>query len=139
MGDTYDKKSDATARYNCIAFVAGDERHWWEAEGNGGRYYWPPFIRRSTTVETVSRIFISEGFEITDNREIEPGHEKIAIYTSLDTFEFSHIAKSDGRVWKSKLGKGQDIEHYSLDVLEGDQADEYGIVECILRRPKAGA
>ena len=47
----------------------------------------------------------------------------------------SRVAKSDGRVWKSKLGKGQDIEHFSLDVLEGNEADEYGIVERILRRP----
>jgi hypothetical protein len=65
----------------------------------------------------------------------ESGYEKIAIYASLEDLEFSHVARSDGRVWKSKLGKGQDIEHYSLHVLEGDQADEYGIVERVLRKP----
>jgi hypothetical protein len=48
--------------------------------------------------------------------------------------EFSHIARCDGKVWKSKLGKGQDIEHNSLAVLEGDQADEYGLVDRVMKR-----
>jgi hypothetical protein len=127
--------SKATARYNCIAFAAGDERHWWQGELIGGRYYWPPHLRASTDIETVSQIFTSEGFVVTMNHEIEPGWEKVAIYASLDTFEFSHVARSDGHVWKSKLGKGQDIYHYSLAVLEGEDIDEYGIVERVLRRP----
>jgi hypothetical protein len=50
-----------------------------------------------------------------------------------------HIAKSDGRTWKSKLGRYQDIEHTSLDLLEGDVGWEYGIVERILIRPIKGA
>src|ERR1700733_6470337 len=126
--------SKATARYNCLGFAAGDDRHWWEAEANGSRFYWPQHIKRVTNIDTVSEIFTLEGFELTDNHEIEPDYEKIAIYASLDTFEFSHIARSDGKVWKSKLGSGQDIYHNSLVVLEGDQADEYGIVERVLRR-----
>lgn len=126
--------SKATARYNCIAFAAGDERHWWQGELHGGRYYWPPHLRKTTDVETVSQIFTSDGFTFTGNQESEPGFEKIAIYVSLEDLEFSHIARSDGHIWKSKLGKGQDIHHYSLAVLEGDDADEYGIVERVLRR-----
>jgi hypothetical protein len=126
--------SKATGRYNCLGFAAGDERHWWQGEMNGGRFYWPPGLSRVTTVETVSQIFIPRGFQLTDNHAIEPGYEKVAIYASVDTFEFSHIARSDGIVWKSKLGSGQDIDHYSLSVLEGDQADEYGIVDRVLRR-----
>jgi hypothetical protein len=34
----------------------------------------------------------------------------------------------------SKLGSGQDIHHYSLDVLEGNEKDEYGVVDVILRK-----
>jgi len=132
---TFQPVSRATIRYNCLGFAAGDERHWWEAEGNGGRFYWPQHIKRVTNIETVSTIFTSEGFALTNNHDIESGYEKVAIYASLETFEFSHIAKSDGKVWKSKLGSGQDIYHYSLAVLEGDQADEYGIVERVLRKP----
>jgi hypothetical protein len=130
----YKSVSQANPRYNCLAFVCGDERHWWEAGRHGGRYYWPPDATPSTTIAVISEIFTSDGYEPTDNKTIEPEYEKVAIYASLDDMEFSHIAKCDGRVWKSKLGKGQDIEHYSLAVLEGDQGDEYGIVERILRR-----
>lgn len=72
---------------------------------------------------------------MTDDREIQAGFEKVAIYVSLTDGNPSHVAVSDGRIWKSKLGKGQDIYHYSLSVLEGDQADEYGIVERVLKRP----
>jgi hypothetical protein len=129
--------SKATGRYNCLAFAAGDERHWWQAECNGGRFYWPPGLNRVTTVHTISQIFLSRGFQVTNNHDIEPGYEKVAIYVSLADFEFTHIARSDGQVWKSKLGSGQDIDHYSLDVLEGDQVDEYGIVERVLQKQVA--
>lgn len=131
----YERVSKATARYNCVAFAAGDERHWWQAGLNGGRYRWPSHVKQAYSVEAVVEIFASEGFEKTDNREIEPGWEKIAIYVSLSDMDFSHVTMSDGLVWKSKLGKGQDIHHYSLEVLEGDQADEYGIVDYIMKRP----
>jgi hypothetical protein len=131
---SYERLSKATPRYKCLAFACSDERLWWEAGRYGGRYYWPPDVTQSNSVAAVTQIFLSAGYEPTANREIEPEYEKVAIYVSLEDMEFSHIAKSDGRAWKSKLGKGQDIEHYSFDVLEGDQGDEYGIVERVLRK-----
>ena len=69
----------------------------------------------------------------TGNREVEPGFEKIAIYVDRERSP-SHVAKSDGRAWKSKLGAYQDIEHSSLDLLEGYQLWEYGSVERIFKR-----
>jgi len=128
----YNHASDATPRYNCLAFVNGDHRHLWEAGKNGGRYHWPKGI--SDTLDGWTEIFTREGYELTDNREIEPGFEKVAIYIDLGDLLPGHVAMSDGRVWKSKLGRLQDIEHSSLDLLEGDQNWEYGIVERILRR-----
>ncbi len=80
-------------------------------------------------------MFLREGYELTTNRHVEPGFEKVAIYVDLADMSPGHMAKSDGRSWKSKLGRVQDIEHASLDLLEGDQEWEYGIVERILRRP----
>lgn len=127
--------SKATPRYNCIAFAAGDERHWWQGERNGSRYYWPYGFPRTTDVKTVARIFKERGFELTENRDVESGFEKIAIYADIDDLEFSHIARSDGTVWTSKLGSGQDIHHFSLDVLEGNEMDEYGVVDSVYRRP----
>jgi len=130
----YEVKSHATPRYNCVAFANGDERHWWEAGVFGGRFFWPPEIREDSTLQAWRQLFVSQGYVPTTNRNIELGFEKVAIYVSLEDFSTTHVAKSDGRVWKSKLGKGQDIDHYALDVLEGDQEDEYGVVELVLKR-----
>jgi hypothetical protein len=131
---TYKRISKASARYNCVAFVNGDDRHWWESGCNGGRYYWPPKIKQQDTLEAWIELFVETGFELTTNQGHERGFEKIAIYLDLKDMLPSHVARSDGRIWKSKLGKGQDIEHASLEVLEGDQQDEYGVVEAVLKK-----
>ncbi len=128
----YRRVSDATARYNCLAFANGDHRHLWEAGQHGGRYFWPNGIRDS--LDGWIEIFTRQGYELTDNREIEAGFEKVAIYIDLEDMEPGHVAFSDGKVWKSKLGRREDIEHASLELLEGDQKWEYGIVEKILKR-----
>lgn len=128
------RTSLATGRYNCLAFARADERKWWEPIP-GGRYHWPPNARRDTSLATVRGIFLADGYAETPSRDVEPGYSKVAIYVDLeDVDSYSHVAVSDGVHWKSKLGKGQDIAHNSLDLLEGDQADEYGIVAVILRK-----
>ena len=129
----YKRTSDATGRYNCMAFANGEDRKWWEAGVNGGRFYWPP--KTNDTLEGWVEIFTKQGYRLTSDRGIERGVEKVAIYVDLKDMLPGHVAKSDGHVWKSKLGRLQDIEHSSLDLLEGDQHWEYGIVDRILRRP----
>ena len=130
--DNYKDVSKATRRYNCVGFAVGDERNWWEFGIYGGGIYWPDGLDYS--LSSWIRIFTDLGFERTDDRSIEPGIEKIAIYVNLEDFSPSHAAKSDGTIWKSKLGGYQDIDHDSLEVLEGEEY-AYGIVECVLRRP----
>jgi hypothetical protein len=118
--------------YNCIAFAIGDEKQWWE---HGARLcYWPPGIQRGDNLESWIKVFEDHGYSKTDDRSAEPKCEKVAIYVDLDMLP-THVAKQlpDGR-WKSKLGKGHDIEHDTVDVLEGDQMDEYGIVAQYLKR-----
>lgn len=129
----YVVSSLATGRYNCMAFVRNDVRHWWQAGTNGGMFFWPEKI--ADTLDGWVEIFLREGFTLTDNRDVEVGVEKVAIYVDLTDMLPGHIAKSDGRCWQSKLGRLQDIEHVSLDLLEGDKHCEYGIVERVLRRP----
>lgn len=129
----YAVRSRATGRYNCMSFANGDDRHWWQAGLHGGRYRWPPKV--SDTLDGWVEIFTSQGYEPTSSREVEKGFEKVAIYLDLTDMLPGHVAKSDGRVWKSKLGRIQDIEHATLDLLEGDRFCEYGIVEKIFRRP----
>jgi len=130
----YEICSKATGRYNCVAFVNGDERHWWEPGTYGSRFYWPPNISQRDNLEAWVELFEKQGYELTNNHDIESGVEKVALYVSFKDMLPSHVARSDGRIWKSKLGKGQDIEHVSLDVLEGEQQHEYGIVERVLKK-----
>src|SRR5438477_345112 len=94
--------SKATPRYNCMAFVHGDERHWWEPGRPGGRYYWPPNAKQTDSLEAWSELFTAAGYEPTTSRDVEPGFEKIAIYVDLRDMLPSHVAKSDGHTWKSK-------------------------------------
>jgi hypothetical protein len=131
---TYRRASNASARYNCVAFANGDDRHWWEPGCYGGRHYWPPNIKQQDTVDAWVELFVQNGFEQTNSREHERGFEKVAIYVDLTDMLPSHVAKSDGLIWKSKLGKDQDIEHASLEILEGDQGHEYGIVQVVLKK-----
>jgi len=131
----WERRSQAAPRYNCMAFANGDDRHFWDPFRHGSRYYWPPNIRRDYSADAWEQVFLEQGYERTENREIEPGFEKVAIYVALDDMLASHVARSDGNTWLSKLGRGQDIAHPSLDCLEGEQAAEYGIVDRILKRP----
>src|SRR5437868_13157256 len=89
----YEKISDSTARYNCMAFVNNDIRHWWEPGLAGGRYYWPSQIKQQDTLESWVELFEAQGFEPTSSREHELGIEKIAIYVDLKDMLPSHVAK----------------------------------------------
>jgi hypothetical protein len=128
----YTIRSPEDPRYNCIAFAVGDQTQWWE---QGARLcYWPPGVKEGDTLESWIRVFELCGYSKTESSDLEPAAEKVAIYVDLDTTP-THVAKqSRSGVWMSKLGKGYDIEHESLDTLEGDQVDEYGIVAQVLKR-----
>jgi hypothetical protein len=114
---TYIHTSNATARYNCVAFANDNDRKWWEPDLYGGQFHWPKGI--GDDVDGWAKIFIDQGYEVTEDPSHLHGHEKIAIYVDVDDNSPSHVAKSNGQAWKSKLGKFQDIEHPSLDILEG--------------------
>jgi hypothetical protein len=54
------------------------------------------------------------------NSTLEKGWEKIAIYAS-DSGEPTHVAKqTKSGKWTSKLCDWEDIEHNTLEALEGD-------------------
>lgn len=61
---------------------------------------------------------------------MEVGFEKIALYAKGN--EFMHVARqSPNGKWSSKLGRLEDVEHDSLEVLEGDA---YGYPKLFMRR-----
>ena len=118
-----------------MSYANGETHRYWTPDGwpdPSAFYYWPPNI--PNTLEGWTAIFIAQDYERTNNYDIEAGFEKVAIYVYLTDLSPSHVAISDGRVWKSKLGDDYDIEHQSLELLEGEQEDEYGIVAEVLKR-----
>jgi hypothetical protein len=66
-----------------------------------------------------------------DDDRLETGFDKVALYGN--TFLYTHAARqlSDGK-WTSKLGKAEDIEHDTPEVVAGGI---YGEVVEIMRRP----
>jgi hypothetical protein len=105
----------------------GDQkRNWWPIY-----YYWPPGAIREETVEACRQAFSIHGFEVCDDAAVEAGFEKVAVYAQGT--ELTHAARQlpNGR-WTSKVGELEDIQHETLEALEGK---DYGKVGLIMRRP----
>jgi len=123
----YRVTSPATSDYNCIAWAAEDEHHWWQPG-----VFWP--LAGSSAdfgIEVLVEAFRSLGFEPCANAEFELGVEKIAIYGS--SLFYTHAARQlPGGTWTSKLGRDVDIEHdMPTDVAGG----LYGEVVRFMSRP----
>jgi len=127
----YQITSPKDAGYNCVAWAIGDtSRFWYSVKLKG--YYWPPGAGNADTLEGWKRVFTIHGYSDTDSNTLEAGIEKIAIYIDADG-DPSHVARqTETGSWTSKLGKGHDIRHATLDALEGE---EYGKVAVIMGRP----
>ncbi len=126
----YSVTSNRAVRYNCVAWVFGDRRRDWDL-----LRYWPSKTELGDTIASMVAFFRSFGFETCLlDKSLEPGVDKIALYRKNGTVEFSHVAcqQPDG-TWSSKLGKGRDISHDTLECLEGDVLDEYGTVAVIMK------
>jgi hypothetical protein len=120
--------SPATPRYNCIAWVAGDdERTWWP--DIDGVAYWPANVPRVETMEAFVDAFRTLGSLPCEDGEFEPGHEKIALYAHQGVPTHAARQLPDGR-WSSKLGRSVDIAH-TPDALDGPL---YGAAVLYLRR-----
>jgi hypothetical protein len=123
----YEISSPYDRRYNCIAWASSRDNQWsWP--GGGG--YWPAGVSDDTTVEAFIEAFALQGYETCDDRILDAGYGKVALYAQQG--EVTHAARqlSDGR-WTSKLGKEVDITH----TLAGLEGPCYGVVVQILRRP----
>ena len=70
--------SPSDFNYNCLAFVLGDLKNWWEPPGLYG-YFWPPGFPPDLTVNTVLSIIRLHGYtEEVDVGEV-PGRDAIAV------------------------------------------------------------
>jgi hypothetical protein len=137
--DTHRQTSAQDDFYNCVAWVFGDNTQWWESSTATGRY-WPSGAPQNRSLAAYRTLFANRGYEDCDDASHEPGIEKIAVYVH-DEYGFRHVAWQDERgVWWSKLGESFDIEHSSVDVLEGAGTDGYGTARIMkrARRPHRG-
>jgi len=78
-------------------------------------------------------MFSGLGFELCDNGVLEAGFAKIALYAKGG--EFMHVAlQSPQGKWSSKIGGLEDIEHDTLEVLQGDA---YGYPKIFMKKKHA--
>jgi len=133
----YEVTSDATNRYNCLAWALGDATRWW-APVDGERTYWPAEVPREWSLATVQAVLQLEGFAPCEGGALAEGTGKVALYA--DEVSATHVARQlpNGR-WTSKLGSDCDIEH-ELEALEGFDdspvAYRYGRIVAFMSRPR---
>jgi hypothetical protein len=120
--------SPPTPDSNCIAWSAGDTEHWWQPG-----IFWPvPTPADDFGIAALEQVFKSLGYEdCSPNEQLEPGHEKVALYGSTEYYTHAARQIASGK-WTSKLGKAEDIEHDTPDDVAGGV---YGGVVEIMRRP----
>ncbi len=125
--------SPASPKYNCIAWAVEDSAQWWEPDPDN-TYHWPLGVPRDYTLQAFIEAYRTHGYDLCDDGHAEEGFEKIAIYVNADG-DPQHAARllPNGR-WASKLGPYEDIEHATLECLNGEL---YGTPQTYLRRPLA--
>jgi hypothetical protein len=125
--------SDASNRYNCIAFAVSDtKRNWWPIQR-----YWPREARRVTTVAAFEEAFLTKGFVACADGVLEEGFDKIVLYVDQANVP-THAAKQvvsgeHAGSWSSKLGEFIDILHEKPESLSGPV---YGIPKYFFKRDR---
>ena len=82
-------------------------------------------------MDSFIRAYALQGYSVCASADYEEGFEKIAIYADSQG-KPTHAARqlSTGH-WTSKLGGLEDIEHFTLEGLNGA---EYGAVALVMKR-----
>jgi hypothetical protein len=112
-GSGYVITSPADDRYNCVAWSAHDQGRWWWPDEDS---YWPEGVPREETIAAFVAALGELGFRSCDDPLLEPGYEKVAIYTMPDGIP-THVARQlPSGSWSSKLGQLQDIQHQLEDL-----------------------
>jgi hypothetical protein len=127
------EKSRATGSYNCIAWAAGDNTRWWWPDAMGQRY-WPPTVPRLVGLQIFVQAYQTIGYEPCTDGTVEPGFEKIVIYTNAAGLPRHAARQLPNGEWTSKLGSSEDIEHVTAQVLE---SIEYGRPVQFMKRAVA--
>jgi hypothetical protein len=127
-GRSYQITGPKDHRYNCIAFAAGDDRDWWWPD-TPGEDTWPAGGARTETIDAFRNAFVTSGYTVCDNDQLEPGYEKVALFALAGVPKHAAKQLSNGR-WISKLGPSEDIEHTLHDMT----GMVYGAVALVMKR-----
>jgi NAD kinase len=129
--DGFYETSKVNPLNNCYAWAGGDKENIWYPTKS--YYLW----FTDSKSEKLDNFIDNYGYigykEITQSREYEPGFEKLAIFVGEDGLPSHAARQKDNGAWTSKLGILEDVEHKTLECIEGV---DYGMVEVILKRPK---
>lgn len=119
--------SPPASDYNCVAWAANDTEHWWEPG-----LHWPVSAPPNEFgIGVLEAAFSALGFEDCADGSPEPGFEKVAIYGN--TAYYTHAARQlPNGTWTSKLGRMEDIEHNTPEVIAGGIYGE--VVQYMKRR-----
>ncbi|WP_419862312.1 DUF7689 domain-containing protein [Candidatus Palauibacter sp.] len=113
-----------------MAWAAGaTNANWWP--GRRSYYFWPRNVRCDGTVEALVEMFESRGYEICSDASLEDGYEKIAIYADGRGYPTHAARQLETGAWTSKLGGLEDIEHDTVDDVNGP---DYGAPVCFMRQ-----
>ncbi len=119
--------SPKTDNYNCIAWAYEVGNKWmWPGSPD---YFWPSGVTGTDELATLVQLYL-EGYEECENGEPEDEYKKVALYVKGDRPSHAALQLESGR-WTSKLGRMQDIEHDTLEVLEGGA---YGKAAIFLKK-----
>jgi hypothetical protein len=111
-GNDFTFESPKDEDYNCVAWIQETRDDWIQFKDANGNL--------DVNLNRYVEYFKELSYEISDDKILQDGIVKIAIYYDKATNEFKHVARqlSDGR-WASKLGDWEDIIHLSPEVLLG--------------------
>lgn len=127
--------SSPAENYNCIAWAAADDEHWWwpcEIDEQLDRIFWPQSVPREETLEAFSAAFETLGYQKCDDGSLEEEYEKIVVFAKGNVPK--HAARQlENGWWTSKLGPSEDIAHRELNNVSGDL---YGHPVIFMRRKR---
>ena len=127
--DPFEKTSEFSTSYNCIAWACEDETRWYWPNPSS-IYYWPSDIPREETLEAFIQLFENLGYLQCKNGDAENGFLKIAIYTNNKGIPTHAARQLNNGYWTSKLGKDIDVSHSLFSMDNG----AYGQVTVFMRK-----
>ena len=128
-GESFGIVAPTSNRYNCIAYAAGDVSRWWDIVDEV--CYWPDYASQSDSMESLIEVFSGLGYRECPDSSLASGFEKVALFEEHGAWTHAAFQTPTGR-WRSKMGQGPLIEHFSPESLSGGM---YGSPTVIMRRP----